>query len=630
MNYSKMAVQFVCKMAMPLALMFAACSTDNGNAISKTEGDPGVEMGGSSEEPNIIASIRARAYYASANNGGGSSGDVVVSIPTNIFANGGQIVLTELDSVTLEPLNDSAITVSFKGNTEDTLTGELIPGDDGMVHFDSVSLRSSIVLLEAVSGGISLNAVVNVRDTNAFEIDGLSHLAAYRMQKLVESGMSFTAAKAQTETEIANVFGFGPQNPFLGANLTSSSPAALWRKTFNEIVSFGLLATLNREFGGTGTDAGISEDTKKSLAKGVESSHIFTILQVTPRAFERLGDSFALYYQECLQKRAYFANLLASVFGYGGCSSEREGELASISSEMYELKCESDTWNLTFRKANKVNVAHAFGTMTDSRDGKTYKTVQLDLGDVTQTWMAENLNYETENSSCFREESVVGEMSYCSTYGRIYSFVSGLDSSYRKYNSKEECATFKTVEYLTDAMSDDTLFWAEQAREECDGLFNEGDYTKDPYSVDWEKVVDSLNVLNLDVCPEGWRVPRYEDWITLFMYLREHFDVEPGEELNYLLSGYGNPIGFGMDFVAEVRGSSDWYKILVRKVPYLFTPKVLAEDSRDSGYEYAIQGVYGSIIYAFYSRMYNANRYHEVKNYFDLPNEGFIRCIKDE
>ena len=85
-----------------------------------------------------------------------------------------------------------------------------------------------------------------------------------------------------------------------------------------------------------------------------------------------------------------------------------------------------------------------------------------------------------------------------------------------------------------------------------------------------------------------------------------------------------------MDFVAEVRGSSDWYKILVRKVPYLFTPKVLAEDSRDSGYEYAIQGVYGSIIYAFYSRMYNANRYHEVKNYFDLPNEGFIRCIKDE
>ena len=162
------------------------------------------------------------------------------------------------------------------------------------------------------------------------------------------------------------------------------------------------------------------------------------------------------------------------------CTSKEVGKtIAGVVTSTNKYYCTAegwmslmDGWSWNVPKEARLNPEIAYGTMTDSRDKKVYKTVKIG----NQVWMAENLNYADSaktpslkgKSWCFRNDTLI-----CGVTGRLYTWAAAIDS----------------VKLATDA--------------------------DNPQDCGYGKSC-TLPAKVQGVCPPDWHLPTYAEWKALF------------------------------------------------------------------------------------------------------------------
>ena len=314
----------------------------------------------------------------------------------------------------------SAVTVQGIDCKTVELTHEIFEGsvksDKGDFGVDDVNLSVSCALFEVTghylnevtgkksAGEVTLHALSDLSDRKHVNINMLTELEYRRVMHLVsEEHMDFADAKKQAEKEVLAAFGikgdfdnFEDLTIFEGGdgNAALLAVSVMMQAETDET---GLAKRIDKfadSFAETGkwkddeTKAAIeswqidaaADGTLDSIRKNVES---LGYADVVP-AFEKFVEAFQ--------------------------SSSSVTPRSSSSSKVPEPAEESSSSSSKADAGSEYDASA--NTLKDLRDGQIYRTVKI----AGQVWMAENLNYEVENSSCFKNSA-----DSCAKYGRLYT-----------------------------------------------------------------------------------------------------------------------------------------------------------------------------------------------------------------
>ena len=136
-----------------------------------------------------------------------------------------------------------------------------------------------------------------------------------------------------------------------------------------------------------------------------------------------------------------------------------------------------------------------FGEMTDARDDQTYETVTL--GD--QTWLAQNLNYEADNSWCFQNDP-----DNCEIYGRLYNWEAAMDVCPAGWHLPSDQEWSTLIKYL-DPLSRPNAVLTESRT--AGGLMKTTGTIEDGTGLWAEPNEGATNASGFSVVPGGERVP---------------------------------------------------------------------------------------------------------------------------
>lgn len=115
------------------------------------------------------------------------------------------------------------------------------------------------------------------------------------------------------------------------------------------------------------------------------------------------------------------------------CVWNEKASAINTSSKTSTDNDEKSSSSVSSSSSEKGDMKTGTGTVTDERDGKTYKTVTIG----NQTWMAENLNfaYDGGETYCYNDKP-----DNCEKYGRLYSWLSAIDAAGMFSSTGEGCS----------------------------------------------------------------------------------------------------------------------------------------------------------------------------------------------
>ncbi len=257
-------------------------------------------------------------------------------------------------------------------------------------------------------------------------------------------------------------------------------------------------------------------------------------------------------------------------------SSSATPELSSSSSQTVVLSSESheessgssfNGWSWDVPKEARLNPEIAYGAMTDSRDGKTYKTVKIG----NQTWMAENLNYDDsvtttslmDESWCYNDVAA-----NCDVGGRLYSWRAAIDYEKTGCGNGPICLT-------------------------------------------------SLPVRG--ICPEGWHLPDSTEWNALFAA------IGGASTAGIMLKSQS---GWNGDYDGSIVKGIDAYGFSALPAGHRYSNGFCSDEGRSARFWSASEDSSNASSSAYYVSLYTSNKYATLNSYVKSKGHS-VRCVMD-
>ncbi|MCQ2105835.1 MAG: hypothetical protein MJZ26_08595 [Fibrobacter sp.] len=378
--------------AFTLACIFSACSNGKDSA------------GGTTEGTNALAIVDK---------------DISGVSQKGPFIKGSPVTVLELEEKTLKQTGRA-----FRGKVT----------DNGNFIVKGLNLESNYAILEAngyywneITGEkskapITLNAIADISDRDNVNINLLTQLEYERVIQLVEKdSLSVSEAKKQAKKEILkalfysndsldfedlNIFESGEGD----ALLLAASIMILAGNTEAEITELLYDIAEDMENGKIDNDS-----TQVSIADRVAFDLDVAKIRKNIQKWE-MSDSIPAF-------ENFIENFWANQYKLGTCDKDNEGKIKKNGNKQSQyvstnFLCKDGHW-----KAIYYNPDYKYDTITDKRDGQTYRTTKIG----NQVWMAENMKYKpkgaNEITACYDDKEV-----NCDKYGFLYDLNAALVS----------------------------------------------------------------------------------------------------------------------------------------------------------------------------------------------------------